>query len=544
MKHSLSGITLFAIACNGLISEPPSENEIGPTDPSQCRESRPANVPLRRLSLDQLRNTISDLFRASISIEDIDLPAAAPGLGTTGYSTEVAVNPMPLAAIERQLSASEQIAKRVADSFDEIWSCSQRDTSCRDLYLDDLLLRAFRRPPRAEETDRFTRLFEEANAEGNFEDGVIASVSTVLQSPKFLYQIEVGDGVAPSNGVIELTQWELAARLSYLFWDSMPDDELFAKAQSNSLHGNEIRLQAERLLMDPRSNGALIRFFREWTGVQHVRPEEKDDEWYPEFDSALAASMDEEFDRFALGLIRENKSLHDLLLSTETYIDAPLASFYGVSEPTEEWERIDLPGGQRMGILTKPALLATYAYQQRTSYVRRGVFVLTRLFCRHIPPPPQDATEREPEYPENSTNRETSEIRRSLVECARCHDSIDPLGLSFEHFDAIGKYRTRWPEDVDIDASGALPGFVNDGAAIDHVQDMARQLVESDLVQECVSRQWFRFTFGRQEEGIDGCTIGEMQTSWENQEFRIRDLMLSVVSSAAFRERVISGDES
>ncbi|MCB9604098.1 MAG: DUF1592 domain-containing protein [Sandaracinus sp.] len=496
---------------------------------------------MRRLTPVQLQNTLRDLFRGAVDVSDLGAAPVAPGLGVTGYSTEPAIHPTSPQAVEHFLTVAETVALRVAEARATIWPCSAApDAGCRDTILDDLLLRGQRRPPTSAERDRARAVFDAASAEpgADFADGVATVVVTLLQSPEFLYQVEIGEGNGEPR---QLTPYEVASRLSYLFWDSMPDEALFEAARRGELGPDRRVQEARRLLADPRADATLSRFFREWIRLERLDPSRKDSTVYPEFDLELAKSMDEELDRFVRHLVREGGTLRDLFTSRQTWVDGRLASFYGTS-PVTEWSQVELDPSRRAGILTKPALLAHLAHEADTSYVHRGVFVLTRVLCENLPAPPMDALTREPSFPANATNRDESEIRRESPECGACHRTIDPIGLTFENYDAIGRYRTTWPEGVPVNASGALPSHLDVGGDVEDAVALSNALGDAESVRECMTRQWYRFAFARRETSVDECNVQRLLVDWTEDGERLDALLLAPVHATMFAERTMEAE--
>jgi len=535
---------LFALGCDGQIEAPPGGGG-GVWDPDSldCGGSLPASAPMRRLTDVQYRNVVRDVFGGAVRSDDLDFPAVAAGLGATGYSTEPAVNPTSYTGVEAMATSAETVALRVVEQLPGLLPCAASgDDACGQEFIDRFGMRAYRRPLTEEERSELFDLFVAARGEpgATFDDGIATVTATLMQAPPFLYQVEIGG--APRDGYATLDGWEIASRLSFLLWDTMPDQALFDDAAAGRLGDAGTRAShARRMLADPKASPVLVRFFREWSGVDRLEASAKDEGWFPEFTPRLAASMDLELELFVQDMVRSGGTVGDLFTSPRSFVDAELAAFYGVPAPgaPDTFVPTELDPNVRPGLLTRPAVLASLAHEQRTSYVHRGVFVLTRVLCQQIPPPPMDAQTREPEYPANATNREKSEIRRTVDECAFCHETIDPVGLAFEHYDAIGRYRETWPEEVGVDASGELPGYLDVGGDVYGVAEMANRFGASETVAECMTRQWFRFSFGRLEDYVDECTVESMVESWSDQDRRLDALIVGITETQAFTRKRI-----
>jgi hypothetical protein len=361
----------------------------------------------------------------------------------------------------------------------------------------------------------------------------------MLQSPSFLYHLEptlpaAGEAVAP------LDDWEVASRLSYFLWHTMPDEELFAAAAAGELTATTgLMAQAERMLDDPRAADAIGSFHVQWVGVSELELEDKDLDLFPSFTPALRTAMLAETRAFADHVIRRGDGTLDTLLTASySLLQGPLFEVYGVTAPPghDPLEPIDLPPGQRAGLLTLPSVLSAHAHANQTSPVHRGVMVRENLMCQDLPPPPPDVDNAPPDPDPNATTRERFAEHTADPACSACHRLIDGIGFGFEHYDAIGRYIDQ-ESGKPIDATGQILGSDDIDGPFDGVPELAAKLASSAQVRECAALQWLRFSLGRQERDADECSTQAAIAAFEDSGFNIRQLLLAIVGTDAFRHR-------
>jgi hypothetical protein len=513
-----------------------------PDDPSaDCAGVGAGLAPMRRLTKVQYDNTVRDLFEGAVEPG----PTFPVSVIHEEYSNNPAANVVSLSAAEDILIAAEHAGQQVVDGIAGIVSCDP-GPACAEGYIDDLGHRAFRRPLTDAERQALLDVYAQAEAEGGFADGIGTVVTVVLQAPQFLYLREEGIGeVEP--GVVELGDHELATRLSYLLWDTTPDEELLALADAGQLRDpEELRAQAERLLADhARSGPALDRFFREWMHFDGVPAFEKDAAIYPAYDDTLAAAMDEELTRFVDGVLQgDAPTLRTLLTSSTTQVDATLATFYGVAAPAGEWGEVSLPEAERPGLLSRPALLAEHSTASSTAPIFRGRLVRTQLLCDSIPPPPDDAMANAPTYPEGATEREKSAILMDHMDCGACHGLMNPIGLGFERFDATGAWRELDVDGAPVDSRGEiLGGGEGLAGAFDGVPELGQRLADSDAVTACFARQLYRHSLGLEAGQTLACASEPIEQAFVAAGGDIPTLVLDLVTSNAFRMRVLTEEE-
>ncbi len=355
-----------------------------------------------------------------------------------------------------------------------------------------------------------------------------------LLSPRFLARFEV----PPEPGEVRwLDDYELASRLSYFVWSSMPDAALLADAQAGRLVDPEVLgAHALRMLDDSRSHGFVKGFAAQWLNMREIANADPDYERFPEFDEELRLAMRGEMELVFEELLVGERSMMDLVEADFTWLDDRLARHYGLSESGEPgFRRIDLPpGGQRFGLLTMAGWLMSNSHRLRTSPVRRGKWVLSSLLCVVTPEPPPI----EPPLPDEDpgevtgTMRERFEAHRRRPECATCHKLIDPIGFALENYDAVGAWREADEGGV-IDSTGTMP----DGQAFSGPQELAAILKTDPAAPRCMVRKLFTYALGRGPEPTDQCTLDRLTERFVRSGHVFKDLMVGIVTSEAFRAR-------
>ncbi len=396
--------------------------------------------------------------------------------------------------------------------------------------------RAYRRPVGPTELDPLLNLYERAAARGDsFDQAVGLALRAALVSPRFLYRPESG---GTSGAEYRLNDYELASRLSYFLWMSMPDAELIALARVGTL-GNDatLREQVGRMIADPRADAFLATFFGQWLGFAELGGTIKpDDVEFPEFTPALGEAMVAEATRFFARIVREDRSLLDILDSNYTYLTEELAQHYGVQGVLGRKLRlVEFEDARRGGVLGMGAVLAATSLPTRTSPVVRGKWVLETMLGEELPPPLPDAGDL-PEPGESSkgmTMRQMFEMHRDEERCAVCHDRIDPIGFGLENFDAIGRWRDT-ENGQPVDATGTLPS----GESFTGPADLKRILLgRREAFARMISEQMLGFALGRDMEYYDQPIIEEISRAVIRSDYSALSLVTQIVNSYPFRFR-------
>jgi hypothetical protein len=399
--------------------------------------------------------------------------------------------------------------------------------------------RAFRRPVRPGEVEKCLALYDASQALGQrFELGVRAALYRVLISPDFLFRIELDPPGAKAGAVYPVSELELASRLSYFLWNSMPDEELLTLATKGQLHRN-LESQVHRMLKDPKSTSFLQSFCEQWLTLRKLELVSPDPQMFPAFDKNLQQSMIRESDLFFAAIAREDRSILDLLDAGFTYVNEPLAKLYGVPGiKGPAFVRVKAPL-HRGGVLTEAGVLALTSNATRTSPVKRGKFVLDEILNTPPPPPPANVPPLDDGKQLTGTLRQIMEEHRSNPLCASCHEKMDPLGFAFENFDAIGAWREKDSGGFAIDASGVLP----DGKSFTGAPGLKSVLqAKKDLFVRCLSEKMLTYSLGRGLEPYDRCAVDRIMAGLAKNNYRFSALVWEIVKSDPFQMRTAAGD--
>jgi hypothetical protein len=528
------------LACSGNIAggerpgPAPAGSPAGPPPMAAPAGVTASVAPLRRLTVTQYRNTIADLLGVTDGIDAAALPADESVADRYISNT---TRPVQSADVERYAAAAEAIARKAVVNLAGLLGCDPAggEAACVGKFIESFGKRAYRRPLTTVELERARKVYA-AGRSTDLATGVRLVVQAMLQSVNFLYLFEPAP-TAMAGKVLAVDGWSMAARLSYFFLDSMPDGDLFAAAEANQLATPEqVGRQAARLMAQPRFRDTVGNFHDQWLALGELATAEKDPKLFPSWQPELRAAMQQEARHFVDLVMRQGDGkLETLLAGHFSVIDAPLADLYGLPRPAAGvWQKVDLDPTQRAGLLTQPGLMATLAREDRTSYIRRGKLVREAFLCTPIPDPPPGVDASESKVPASADARQRAAIHRDRPDCAACHALFDPLGFTFENFDAIGRYRTAEngkPIDAhsEITATRSLDGPVKDAV------DLAGKLATSDEVRACVARQWLRFALGRVETDGDLPSLEGTMQGFRDSGWKVTDLLIALARSDAFR---------
>jgi len=408
------------------------------------------------------------------------------------------------------------------------------------------LMRAFRRPATESEVERFTRLVEDALKAGDsFEEGMQVALIATLVSPHFLFRAEADARPHDPAAVHELSEYELASRLSYFLWSSMPDDELFALAAGGKLREPAVLdTQIRRMLADSKSDALVQSFVTQWLNLRLLDGASPDPQVFPRFDAALKAAMRRETELFAQAIIREDRSVLEFVTGRFTFVNETLARHYGLSGIRgNEFRRVEFTSEQpRSGVLTQASILTLTSNPGRTSPVKRGKWILENLLGSPPPDPPPDVPDLEATQKSqpNLPLRKQLEIHRQSAVCASCHRTMDELGFGLENFDALGRWRDQ-DGPFPVDATGKLPG----GAKFNGPLELARVLDKrrSEFAR-CLAEKMLTFALGRELSPPDRCAVDKIVEDVEAHDYRFSALVKAIVASDPFRKRRGESSES
>jgi hypothetical protein len=497
-----------------------------------------APAPMQRLTHAQYDNTVRDLLGAGGD------PAAAfaEDEEQAGYAANTQLPVQELQLTQYQQAAETLAAQAVKSSYASIVPCTpaKDEGPCVDQFVRTFGKRAFRRPLADGEAAAYTALFGVGRAGGDFSAGVSIVVAAMLQSPNFLYRIEWGAPGAPpeADGAVPLSSYEVASRLSYFLWNTMPDDVLLGAADANQLDtADRVAAMAQRMLQDPRARDGFASFHEQWLQLQGLATLQKTD---PAFTPDLRAAMNDEVVALVDAVVRQGDGRLETLLTADfSLVRGPLFSVYGLPPPSPPSSpvlmRVSLPA-ERAGVLTLPAVLAVHAHADQTSIVHRGLLVREQFLCTPIPPPPANVDTTVPPTAANLTQRQFIDAHAQNGACSGCHDLMDPLGDAFEEFDWIGRFR-QTDGNQPVDSTGQLAGTSGQDGAVANAADLAHRLASAPEVRDCVLRQWFRYLFGRVETDGDAATLALAMSSFESGGFRIPDLVVALTRTRSFRYR-------
>ena len=412
------------------------------------------------------------------------------------------------------------------------------EEACAHTIFSKLARRAYRRSIEAVDLEPLLKFYREGRSSGTFEDGIQAGLLRILVSPYFLVRKEESPPNSEPGTLHKLRDVELASRLSFFLWSSIPDDELLDLATAGKLSdSNVLERQVRRMLIDPRSQQLVENFFGQWLQLRNVSTHKPDHKLFPEFDENLREAFRLETQLFIQHQLQEDRPVTDLLIAKETFLNERLARHYGVTGVYgSHFRRVSLPDDvQRSGLLGQGSVLMITAYPDRTSPVTRGKWLLENILGSPPPPPPADV----PPFPENTSGEAPKSIRERMEQhrrnpvCAQCHSKIDPLGFALENFDAVGKYRTTDAE-VLVDASGTMPNGV---AFSNPVEFKAALLMQSEAFVSAITRKLLTYALGRGIEYKDMPSVRKIIQESQKMNHRWSALVLSIVQSMPFQMR-------
>ncbi len=509
----------------------------------------PGTFVIRRLTKTEYGNTLHDLFGVEPAIA-AELPDEVSG---EGY-----LNSLSPLQLEQYLTIADKVLDRILAPEDAPPTEMQKrlfgeppasETNARAAarrVAQSLARKAYRRSPSDAELDVLLEVFDLGRHHNlAYPQALRLMLKAILVSPQFLFITPSGE-VEPGVEIVPLDDYQLASRLSYLLWATMPDDELMALADSGKLHEPAIlKAQVKRLLEDRRSRALFDGFGAQWLGLGDLEDKVFDTSKFPQMTGEMRAAMYDEARLFFDSIVRENRNVVSFVDCDYTFLNETLAPIYGLEKTITgpEMRRVQLTNDNRGGILGMPGILAATSFPNRTSPVKRGVWVLEQVLGDHVPPAPPDVPaldEQDQETVANLTLRERTELHRTNPVCANCHKTLDPIGFGLENFDAIG----RWREDDNgeaIDAAGELPGGERFSGPEElktiiagRIDKLSRNLVEKLLA----------YALCRRLEGYDEIVVEDLMQEITSDGYRMQTLVSAVVTSYPFTHRRIQEDRT
>ena len=505
----------------------------------------PGPFVIRRLSTTEYGNTLHDLYGVDSSIAD-PLPEEVLG---EGYLNSISpmqselfldlANRVVEQVVEPEGKRATAVQRRLFGKKprkEEAYQEAAREVA-RNLGRD-----AYRRPPTEAELDVLMDVFGLAQTEGlDYTASLAMMLKAVLISPQFLF-ITPSTEISAEQEIVPLDDHQLASRLSYLLWASPPDAKLSTLADQGKLHHPKIlRTQIKRLLKHPRARALFDGFGAQWLRVTDLRSQVFDPQLFPQMTAEMREAMTDEPRLLFENIVQKNHRVIRFIDSDYTYVNEPLASLYGIQKPIRgpRMRRIQLDNPNRGGILGMSATLAATSFPNRTSPVRRGVWVLEQVLGERIPPPPPDIPElKDEEHPDvkGLTLRQRTEAHTSDPTCATCHRVLDPIGFGLENFDAIGRWREENHEGIPIDSVGELPSGETFSSP-NELKDLLKKR-EPELARNLTER-FMAYALGRHLEGYDEVVIDQLMARIAEDDYRVQTILTEVITSYLFTHRAV-----
>jgi hypothetical protein len=486
----------------------------------------------------EYNNTARDLLAVDLAPADRFPPDEVAG----GFSNNASVLTVSPLLAEKYMEAAEALAAEGVKKLPQLLPCDPAqlgEQACARQFVERFGRRAYRRSLAPTEVDRLMRAYTLGRTEGPFATGIELVMRAMLQSPNFLYRFEVGMAARPGEKLVRLTQHELAARLSYFLWSSMPDATLAQAADDAQLSTKEqVATRARAMLDDARARRAVPEFYRQWLGLGSLESVLKDKQIHPDFTDDLRAAMRAETPAFVEHVLwNADRRLATMLTAPIGFVTAPLAGLYGVPMPAGTTpQRVMLDPAQRAGLLTHAGFLATHALPNQSSPVTRGKFVRELLMCQPAMPPPPDLNVTPPEVDPTKSTRERFAQHTANLACSPCHALMDPIGFGFESYDAIGRFRTM-DGNKPVDASGEIMRSIDLDGKFRGARELGEKLAASRQVHDCVATQWFRYAFGRFDGPGDTCSLAELKQSFASSGGDLRELLVALTQTESFLSR-------
>jgi hypothetical protein len=512
----------------------------GPVDPNAA-----GLMPMRRLTNREYNNTVRDLL-GDLSKPAAQFPTDRDKTFAFRRAGDLAVQDATLIRTAAETLAAAAVPKLSPNSALLPCDPASGEDACARAFVAKFGQRAFRRPLTADETTRLVALYTAGRTtlKLGFADALGLVIEGALQAPQFLYHWEAppADPNVHEGAVIRLSPYQIASRLSYFVWGSMPDDALLADAAAGKLDtAAGVETAARRLLSDAKAKDTVSSFFADWLELDGLPDRTKSTTAYPEYNQTVQASMLDETRTFVESVaFGGDGKLSTLLGAPYSYVNQTLGPVYGTSGGGTTFEKTNLPAGQRAGFLTQGAFLALTGNADGSNPVRRGKFVYEKLLCHSLPPPPANVPNPKPASAGGTTRMRFAEHSQNA--CAKgCHAVMDPIGFAFENYDGVGKYRTM-DNGMPVDASGSitLDGTMH---TFNDAVGLIGLLAQSPEVRRCFAGEWSRFALSRVETDKDAVSLQSTAAAFASDAATIQDLMAAVATMRSFRYRSPSPGE-
>jgi Protein of unknown function (DUF1592)/Protein of unknown function (DUF1588)/Protein of unknown function (DUF1595)/Protein of unknown function (DUF1587) len=512
--------------------------------PTDCQNPMPATVsmsPLQRLSRNEYVNTTNDLIGNTPSVATT-LPIDDQNDLAAGARSLIVSNTW----LSDAMQAGADLAHTAVQNLGTLLPCSAAGAdACAQQFIESFGKRAFRRPLAPTETTRLMAIYALGRTNVNFAHGIELVIQAMLLSPNFLYKIELGVPGSATGGQLKLTPYEVASRLSYMFWGTMPDSILFAAADMGKLgNGTDVRAQALRMVGSPLARETLIYLHKRWLDLDQIAVTTKDATTYPNFGPDMMAAMDTEAHNFLDSVVwPQGSGLQALLTSTTTSVNSMLAGLYGVTVPagSTAFTQVQLNPAQRSGVLTLTSTIAVHTFADTSEPVHRGKFVRERFLCTTIPDPPATVMATPPDPAPGIPIRDKFAQHSSGAACQPCHQLMDPIGFGFEHYDGLGVWRDT-EQGKPVDATGNIVLSTDVNGPFDGIPNLARKLLQSDQVKNCVVSTFVGLTRGA-ELAADTCTVKQLRRSYDAAGGDVRAVLVDLTALDSFYARPVLAGE-
>lgn len=510
--------------------------------PAACLDKaiRPGRAPLRRMTRFEYSNTVRQLLGDATNPGN-GLPPEELGNGF-GNSADAQSVSSPLA--KAFLTVASDVAERATApaSLATLVPCAATATAanqdaCARTFIEGFITKAYRRPVTPAEVDELLTLEKESAAGSTFAFGLGAVIAAVLQSPDFLYRIEAGTPDPANPGLKRLTGPEMATRLSYMLWGSMPDETLVAASKAGTLQTAEgVLEQAKRLLADDKSHAVVRFFFDNLLPISILPLLDRNTKLFPTYSPEIAGYMREETQRFLEHAIYNGAGTWPGALTADyTFVNPPLAQFYGIpGVTTGDYQKVQLDTTKRLGFLLSAGLMTGTVTTNQSNPVLRGSFVVNKLLCHKISLPTDKKILDQVKVPEDTsgnTARERFSKHSTQAVCAGCHRNLDPIGFALENFDPVGLWRDQENGET-INASSKLPGS---DVTVNGPVELVRQLALMEDAQTCFASHWFDFGYGRSMDATgDECTMANLNVAFKKSGYDVKQLLLDLTQTDAF----------
>jgi len=562
---TLCSATLWGVACNGAIGThdmmmggggltgtagtvPSGTGGSGATGgaPQPPDPNAAGLMPARRLASREYLNTVRDLLNdTTLKIDDV--PGESDDLSNNAFPFRQPTAIGTLDAANVQVAA-EALAKNVSTKLSTILPCTpsgaSAEASCASQFITTFGAKAFRRPLTTAETTTLNTLYNTGRTTLalDFNGAIVLLVEAMLQSPGFIYHWEMDAGPAIKDGaVVQLGNYQMASRLSYFLWGSMPDATLFTAAQNGQLlTADGVQTQVTRMLGDSKAQSFVADFIEDWLDVNVIASRPKDAKLYAMWNQDLAAAMETEFRSFGTTTVLGSGLFSELMTGNKSSVNQALATVYGVSGITGTTPKaVTFDAAQRAGILTLAGFLSVTGASDGSSPVRRGHAIWTRILCGTVPDPPGNVPPPMPPTP-GLTTRQRFEMHDMNACTGSCHATMDPIGYGFEHYDGIGAFRTT-DQSLPVDSNGSI---VLDGKTqtFADAPALAKLLAASPQAQACFTKQLARYALNRWDTTADAASIQSAAATFQGSQ-NMRDAIGAVATSRTFRYRTPSPGE-